>query len=74
MLSLGVVLLSVSTLFASSNKPIYTIKDGESHRSGGSNHDKCYKSDSTHRGDGKTSVSHDNKCNDSSRSNSSRRK
>ena len=38
------ILLFGSTVFASSNRPIYTIKDKDVHRSGGRNQGQCYQS------------------------------
>lgn len=71
-LFLALVFLSGSTLFASKNRPIYTVKDGECHRSTGPNQDQCSKS--TYYGGGLRSTE-EKKCNDCNDSkNDSKRK
>lgn len=63
-LSLTVVFLSTSTLFASKNRPIYTAKDGNLHRSYGPNQDKCCATSFYWREEGKIAVDQQKKCND----------
>lgn len=56
MLSLTFVFLSTSILFASKNRPIYTVKDGNLHTSYGPNQDKCSQTSFYWREDGKIAV------------------
>lgn len=71
MFFLTVVFLTVSTLFGSTNRPIYTIKDGNTHRSSGSNQDRCSQSSYYQQGNAAI-VKEDRKCNDCNRNNNRR--
>lgn len=61
-LLLTIIFASNSSLFASKNKPIYTVKDDKVHMSGGKNHSECstYKAVGTTR-DGRD-VYYESKC------------
>lgn len=71
MFFLTVVFLAGSALLASTNRPIYTIKDGNAHRISGSNQDRCSQSSYYQQGSGNI-VREDKKCSDFNKDNNRR--
>lgn len=62
-LLLTAALLSGSSLFPSTNRPIYTVKEGNVHRSIGDNQDKCYQASYYQQGN-RNIVADVSKCNE----------